>query len=425
MRKKLLLFLLLLTIIIPFGVFSNGNKIYVVKINGEINGATVSYVKDSIEKAEKNNVKNIIFEIDTYGGQIVAAEKIKNLIIDTDIHSIAYVNNKAESAGVLITIACEKIYMAPTATIGSAETIPKTEKNMSFWKAVLRDTAKLRGRNTQIVEAMADSDINIPGIAAKGKLLNLTAHEALDLGISNGTVRDLKDILTKENLEGYEIENINRTLMTKIVQITSNNIVSTLLLIIGMSCFVIEIFTPGFGIAGTVSIIAFALFFMGNIISGNSDFYALFIFLLGILLLFVEIIVPGFGLPGISGIILTIVGLVMSMSTVETALSSVALALIISIALGIFLIKKGAHSKFAKNITLFASESTDRGFVSVDFADINVNDTGVTITPLRPIGKAIINNKPYEVFSEYGLIEKDRKIIVTKVENAKIIVKEA
>lgn len=423
MKKRLLALLFFILLLIPINSYAKEENVYVININGEINGATVSYVEDSLKKASESKVDAVIFEIDTYGGQVISAEQIKNLIIDSDIKTIAYVNNKAESAGVLITIACEKVYMAPTATIGSAETIPKTEKNISFWRSVLRDTAQYRRRNTQIIEAMADSDVIVPNLSQKGKLVNLTSQESLDYGISDSTATNIDNILKSENLENAEVTNIDKSFGIKLVSFASNYIVSTILLIIGMVAFVVEVLTPGFGIGGTLSVISFGLFFLGNIISGNTNIYSLLIFLLGILLLVIEVIVPGFGLPGISGIIFVVVGLVMSMKTLEVALTSVAIALLITIIVAITLIKKGASSNFAKRITLFEKTSSDKGYLSVDSVDVKLNDKGITLTSLRPIGKVLINEKKYEAFSDSGFIDKSENIIVTKVENSKIFVK--
>ena len=424
MKKKLLTFLMLFLIFIPINLYANSqNDVFVVKINGEINNATVSYVEDSIKKAEEAKADAIIFEIDTYGGQVIAAEKIKNKIIDTDVRTIAYVNNKAESAGVLLTIACEKVYMSKTATIGSAETIPKTEKNISFWRSILRNTAEYRGRDEKIIEAMADSDVVIEGLSEKGKLINLTSSESLKYKISDGIADDYLQILEYENLNGRNIIEVEKTFEVKLISFVSNQFVSTFLLTIAMVALVFEILSPGFGIGGTISIISFGLFFLGNIMSGNSNVYSLFIFLLGLVLLFVEVIVPGFGLPGISGIIFVIVGIAMSMRTLEIAVASIAIAGVSSVIVGIILIKKGANSKFAKKITLFESMTAEKGYLSVDAPRIKVGDKGFTMTPMRPIGYIVIDNEKFEASSESGFIDKDEGVIVLKVDGSKIFIK--
>ena len=423
MKKKFSLLLFFIILFIPVLSFSKSDDVYIVKIEGDINGATTSHVESSIKNAQEKNVDTIIFEIDTYGGQVVAAEKIKNLIIDSNLNTIAYVNNKAESAGVLITIACEKIYMSNTATIGSAETIPKTEKNISFWRSILRDTAQYRNRNSEIIEAMADSDIEIPNLSKKGKLVNLTSKESLDYGISDGTVENYNDILKSEKLENKNIVNINMSFGNKLIRFASNPIVSTLLITIAMVSFVIEIFTPSFGLFGSLSVLSFGLFFIGNIVSGNSTIYSFLIFLLGLLLLFIELIVPGFGLPGISGIILLVLGIVMSMKSIEVAVTSVAIALVITIIVVIIFIKKGAKSKFINRITLNEKTSSENGYLSVDDANCNIGDIGITNTPLKPTGFAFINNKKIEVISESGYIESEMEIVVSNVYGSKVFVK--
>ncbi len=159
------IFLLLFSIV---ALAEGSGDVYVIPIQGEINKATYNYLKSTLNDILAKSPKAIIFEIDTYGGLIDQAEKIKNLIIGLDIPTISFVNSKAESAGgVLITISSEKVVMANSSTIGSAETIPNTEKVLSMWRSFLRDVAQLRGRDPKIIEAMADTDIYIEGISEK------------------------------------------------------------------------------------------------------------------------------------------------------------------------------------------------------------------------------------------------------------------
>ena len=143
-----LIILLILSSIALGTEVNTGDKVYVVPIKGEINRATNYFIENIIEELEHQGAKAIIFEIDTYGGLIDQAQQIKDSIISTDIPTISFVNNNAQSAGVLITIASERVVMAKNATIGSAETIPNTEKALSMWRAILRDTAQYRGRNS-------------------------------------------------------------------------------------------------------------------------------------------------------------------------------------------------------------------------------------------------------------------------------------
>ncbi|MDD2494980.1 MAG: nodulation protein NfeD, partial [Tissierellia bacterium] len=146
-RIGIILIILLILSSIALGTEGNtGDKVYVVPIKGEINRATYYFVENTIEELEQKDARAIIFEIDTYGGLIDQARQIKDSIISTDVPTISFVDKNAQSAGVLITIASEKVVMAKNATIGSAETIPNTEKIMSMWRSILRDTAQHRNR---------------------------------------------------------------------------------------------------------------------------------------------------------------------------------------------------------------------------------------------------------------------------------------
>ncbi|HEY4544574.1 MAG TPA: ATP-dependent Clp protease proteolytic subunit, partial [Tissierellaceae bacterium] len=226
-KKSIIIFLIVMLLFTNSLVFAKENKTndkaYVIPIHGEINGATKNFVVEQINKLNnKDDVGCIIFDINTYGGLIDKAIDIKDSIISTDIKTISYVNNKAESAGVLLTIASEDIAVSQNATIGSAETIPNTEKVMSMWRAVLRDTAQHRGRNPLIIESMAEKDIFIPGVIVKGKLLNLTSQEAIELEIADVVASDYEEILNKLEIDYESIVVIEENYQIKLAKYISN-----------------------------------------------------------------------------------------------------------------------------------------------------------------------------------------------------------
>ncbi|ERT57535.1 nodulation protein NfeD [Peptoniphilus sp. BV3C26] len=416
--KKLSTIIILL--LLMTNVFAKGNFAFIVPIKGEINGATETFVKESIEKAETNKT-SIVFEIDTYGGYVKSAEKIKNYILNAKIPTIAFVNNKAESAGVLISIACEKLYMAENSTIGSAETIPATEKNISFWRTLLKDTAEKRGKNAKVVEAMADKDLVIDGLTKEGKLVNLTAKESLDFGVSDGTCKDLNEVFQKEGITSSE--DLKMPILAKAVNLISNPYISTLILTIAVAAFVIEIFSPGFGLAGGISVLAFAFYFLGNILAGNSYQYAIFIFLIGVALIIVESIIPGFGLPGIFGIISIVIGLVLTMRSLDIALMGVASSMIVGGVISYVFVKQGIKSPFIQKITLRNSTSADFGYSSHDKPNVEIGSIGKSLTPLKPTGYIIIGDKKYEAISEIGYISKDEEVEVTEIKGTNIFVR--
>lgn len=426
MKIKIRLMILLLLMVIFLSNISyadNPGDVYIVPIKGEINKATYNFLKHTMDKLIYDGASTIIFEIDTYGGLIDEAANIKNLIISSPIPTISYVNNKAESAGVLITIASENVVMAKSATIGSAETIPNTEKILSMWRSFLRDTAQLRGRNTEIIEAMADQDMEIEGLVKRGKLVNLTSYEAVKYGIADLATDDYAEILAHFNLAGSNIKRVDESLQIKLSKYISNPYISSLLLTLGFVGLVIEILTPGFGFGGTISIIGFGLYFGGNILAGNSHWTSLVIFVTGLILLVIEGIVPGFGLPGISGIVLVLVGTILAMDSLTTAIFSLSIAIIITSIVSIILIKMGFRSKLLNKMVLNSEHKDERGYLSVDSMDEYLDKEGITITELRPSGFIDIDGIKLDALSESGFISRDNNIKVVRVEGSKIFVR--
>jgi len=423
--RRISIFLLLLMVIFlsNIGYVESTGDVYVIPIKGEINKATYNFLNHTLDEIINKGAKAVIFEIDTYGGLIDEAANIKNLIISLPIPTISYVNNKAESAGVLITIASEKVVMANSATIGSAETIPNTEKILSMWRSFLRDTAQLRGRNIEIIEAMADQDIEIDNLVRKGKLVNLTSSEAVEYGIADLATDNYDEILEYFNLGNSNIKRVNESLQIKLSKYVSNPYISSLLLTLGFVGLVIEILTPGFGLGGTISIIGFSLYFGGNILAGNSNWTSLVVFVTGLILLVIEGIVPGFGLPGISGIILVLAGTVLAMDSLAMALVSLSIAIIITTIVSIVLIKMGFKSKLLNKLVLSTGYKDEKGYLSTDSMNEYLDKEGITITELRPSGFIEINGIKLDALSESSFISKDINIKVVRVEGSKIFVR--
>lgn len=397
--------------------------VYVVPIKGEINNATFNFVDDQIKKLNEENAAAIIFEIDTYGGLVDAAIKIKDAIISSNIPTISFVNNKAISAGVLITVASDYVVMSESSVIGAAETIPNDEKTLSMWRSVLRDTAQFRGIDPIVIEAMADKDIEIPNVIERGKLLSLTATEAYDLNVTELISSDYNEMLDHFNIDYSNVNMIDENLQIRFSKMISSPIVSSILLTLGFIGLVIEIFTPGFGIGATISLIGFGLYYGGNILAGNSGWTEIIIFVIGLILLGIEALAPGFGLPGISGIVMIVVGIILAMDNVQYAIMSLSIAIIISTFLGIILVRKGYNSKLFKRVILDNMLMSNKGYVSSSDRSDLIGKEGRTLTDHRPSGFSIIEDQKYDTISDEGFISKDTEVIVSKVEGSKIIIR--
>ncbi len=425
MRKtRIFIFMLMLVLVFSSIVLAeDSDDVYVIPINGEINRATANFVVNAIEEANEIGPKAIIFEINTYGGLVDQAIVIKDAILSTNIPTISFVNNKAVSAGVLITIASEKVVMATNSTIGSAETIPNTEKNLSFWRSVLRDTAAFRGRDENIIQAMADKDLVVEGLNTQGKLVNLTSKEALEYGITDHISNDYRDILAKFNIENANIVEYEEGLQIKLAKYIATPALSSLLLTIAFVGLIIEILTPGFGVGGTISLLGFGLYFAGNILSGSSTWTALALFVLGLILIVIEAIVPGFGLPGISGTILVVVGIVLATDSLSVALISLSIAIIITTIITVILVKLGYRSKLLDRFILTGEKEKQESYLVERSKASYLNKTGITATELRPSGFINIEDKRIDALSDEGFIPAGVSIEVIRVEGTKIFVR--
>lgn len=416
------IFLILLTIYIP--VYSEeGNDVYVIPIKGEINKATYQFVKNRLDEVLTQRPAAIIFNIDTFGGLIDEANNIKEVIMKLDVPTIAFVNTKAESAGVLITIACEKIAMADGATMGSAETIPNTEKVMSLWLSWLRDTSERRGRDPVLISSMADKDIEISGVVKKGELLNINAREAKELGVADIIANNYRDILNNFNIQYNDIVEVETDLRTNAARILTNPYVASILLSLGFIGLLIEVFTAGFGAGGTISLIAFSLFFGGNIIAGNSSWGVLIIFIAGIVLLLIEAAVPGFGIPGIGGLVCVIASIVLAAGSVESAILSLSIAVVLTVIVAVLLIKYGPRSPYLDRIILKTAQNKETGYSGIIIKEDLVNKEGIVVTYLRPSGTVEIEGKRIDAVSEGEFIEKGAKVKVVKVEGPRVVVR--
>lgn len=430
--KKILLFIGL--ILCTFSICSyaeGGRNVYIIPIKGEINPAVTEFVKGAIKEAENDSeAVAIIFEIDTLGGMIHQATEIRDAIMKTKLDTISFVNNKAESAGVLLTISSKNIVMSKGSTIGSAETIPYTEKNISYWKGELRTTAEQRGRDVKLIEAMADKRMEIKDkkdgksyIVKKGELLNLTTKEAEKLGFTDLVADSHEEILSFFHIAYENIIEVDPSLKVKIAQSVTSGVLLPIILSIGFIGLVVEILTPGFGVGGTISLLAFTVFFGGSMLAGNAGMAVIFVFIIGIILLVVEAIIPGFGAPGIGGIICIVVSIVLSSESVILGVTSLGIAFLLTIVVAALLIKYGPKNKYLDKVILGTELRKDEGFIPTKEKEDLLGVEGITLTPLRPSGAIEVNDERLDVVTDGQFVEIGTYVKIIKVEGSKIVVK--
>ena len=339
--KKFIIFITLFTIIsfVILNTSTNGiDEVYLISIKGTIDLGLSSYVQRALEEAILNKAKAVILEVDTFGGRVDAAIQIRDKIINLNIPSVAYIKNRAWSAGALIALSAKYILMDKGASIGAAEPQPADEKNISALSAEFTSTAQSRGRPEKIAAAMVDKDIEIENIIEKDKILTLNTEQAIKLNFVDGIALNIKEVLNFLNLQDVKIKYISPNWAENISRFVTNPVVSSLLLSIGFLGLIIEFWTLGWGIAGTIGIISLSLFFGGHIIVGLAGWEAIILFLVGFSLLLAEIfLIPGFGLAGISGIIAILTSIFFTFGNIIQAAYSILIALGFTI-VGFFLL---------------------------------------------------------------------------------------
>jgi membrane-bound serine protease (ClpP class) len=408
-----------------------------VPIEGTIDGGLAAFVARNVSDAEKMHADGIIFHVNTPGGRIDSAVDIKDAILNSKVKTIAFVDKSAISAGSLISMACDSIYMAAGSSIGAATAVDlegkkASEKVISYMRAQMRATAQAKHRRTDIAEAMVDEDIAIQGLTAKGKLLTLTYTEALTVGISNGTVTGIDDILGRLGKKGAPVIESRINWAERVVRFLTDPIVSSLLLTVGFLGLIMELKAPGWGIGGTIALIALGLFFGSHYIVKLAGILEILLFTAGVLLVIFEIfIAPGFGVPGVLGIILilasfflSLVGKMPSSRDFVTAAHTMGWTFLFTVALGYFVIRYLPHTKLFNRIIMAAVENQSEGFSSADTAGELIGMTGTATSNLRPAGKAEINGRRLDVVTEGEYILKGAAVVVTEAHGSRLVVKE-
>lgn len=422
-------------LIFSLASFPQEKKVYFGKIDSEIDLGMAPYVSRVISEANEADADAVIFKINTFGGRVDAATQIKDAILSSKILTIAFINNRAISAGSLIALSCRKIAMEPGSSIGAATVVDQTgqkqsEKYQSFMRSEMRSTAERNGRRTDIAQAMVDERIVIEGLVDSTQLVTLTAAEAKKYGIADTLVNNFDELLKAFDLANAEIININPNWAEDIVKFLNNPLVSSILIMIGFFGLFAEIKTPGWGLPGTVGLVSLALFFGSSYILNLASGIDILLFILGIILLIIEIfVIPGFGIAGISGIILILVSLFFSLTpsgplfnfdVISVAIVQLAAALIGALIL-IFLLAKYLPKSTAFNRLVLSDEVNT---VSYPSDDKLIGAEGIALTTLRPAGTAEINGKRIDVMTDSEYVEKGSKIKVLKVEGIKVVVKE-
>jgi membrane-bound serine protease (ClpP class) len=435
--KKLLL--VSFFIFFTLNLFSQ-KKVFLAEITGEINPRMAPYITRVISEAENNGAGAIIFRINTFGGRVDAATQIKDAIIGSRLLTIAFVNNRAISAGALIALSCRKICMVPGSSIGAATVVDQSgqkqsEKYQSFMRSEMRSTAERNGRRTDIVQGMVDENIIVPGINDHNQLITLTSEEAKKYGIADTLVYSLNDCLSTFGLKDAIVIRVNSNWAEDLVGFLTQPLISSILIMLGLVGIFAEIKSPGFGFPVIIGVISLLLFFGSSYILQLASFINILLFIIGIILLLLEIfVIPGFAITGVIGIILIIGSIFLSLvgnslpfwdsGAVSRAIIQLSASLLFAFILIYILAKYLPKSSAFSRLVLSNEEKADQGFVSYPSIKELIGMEGIALTTLRPAGSVEINGQKYDVVADWEYISKGNKVKVIRVEGIKVVVKE-
>lgn len=419
-------------------------KIYVFQIFEEIAKPAVRITQKALEEAKELEADIIILHMNTYGGAVDAADSIRTALLNCSIPIWVFIDNNAASAGALISIACDSIYMRKGANIGAATVVNQNaeampDKYQSYMRSMMRSTAEAQGRDPMIAQAMVDQDVYVEGISDSGKVLTFTTSEAIENGYCEGQAESIEELIKLNGIENYEIVRHELTPMDKVINFLISPAISGLLIMLIIGGIYFELQTPGVGFPLALAILAGVLYFAPLFLEGLADNWEILIFVLGVGLIALEVfIIPGFGVPGVAGIVLVISGLALSMVQNEgfempqsdftplvkafgIVLFSMFLGLIASFFAGKSLITTSA---FGQSVALQNEFLSADGYVAAEssYKEL-IGKTGIAITLMMPAGKVEIDDEQYDAAVQIGYVSKGDKVEVIAYEGMQLIVK--
>ena len=429
-----------------FNILANNEekKILFGKIDNNIDPRTNRYSKLLLDEASKDEYDIVIIEMDTYGGAVNDADDIRTRILDFEKPIYVWINKDAASAGALISIACDSIYMSSGASIGAATVVTgdgtqAPDKYQSYMRSIMRSTAEAKGRDPKIAEAMVDEDISVDSVSMEGKVITFSTKEAMKYGFCDAELNSVEEILDRQKLENYEIIKFEIGSAESIISFFLNPIVSSILILLILGGLYFELQTPGVGFPIMASITALILYLVPYYLNGVAENWEIILFFTGIVLIVIEVFVlPGFGVFGVMGLFTSIGSLILIMLNndlfdftfvLSKDLVNSSLSVLISVFSFLLLIIFGGvkitDSKAFKKIALEQTQEKSKGFISQKYSDDLVGMKGKSFSVLRPSGKVTIEDKIYDASTSGEFIEKNKIITVISNEGSSLKVKKA
>ena len=428
------------------------NVVYRVPIEGTIDLGLPPFIQRTLEDAESNEATAVIFDINTFGGRVDAATQIKDAILGADILTIAFINRRAISAGALISLSCEKIYMTGGGLIGAATAVDMTgkkgsEKVISFMREEMASTAEKRGRSKEIARGMVDEELTfthlvIGGDSIKvddiegrkdGKLISLTTEQALKYKIADGTAENMEALLDSLGYSSFKTIETTENWSEAIVRFLTNPVVASLLTTFGFLGILFELQSPGWGIPGFVGLACLILSLSASYIAQLATMSDMLFVLTGLALILLEVLViPGFGIAGLGGIGLMIYGLYLLLlpdipvgeEVLGQAMDGFLIGLVGAVIGVVLLAKLMIKTKFWEQLTAPDTQKKEDGYSNTLGWESLQGETGIADTDLHPSGWVRVKDQRIFVVSEGEFIEEGKEIKILSVDGNRVLVRE-
>lgn len=433
------IFTVLAALVISLVSFANDSLsvVYRIRLDQNIDKAAERLVVKGLQKAVTAGAEYVILDLDTYGGAVDAADSIRTSILRYEIPVIAYVNMQAASAGALISIACDSIYMKTGSSIGAATVVDQTgevmpDKYQSFMRGMMRATAQAKGRNPEIAESMVDT----------ANVLSLTPQEAIEVGYCDGIAENVTEVAIKVigNNE-FIIKNIedDMTWLDRLIQLLLNPLLQSIFMMMIIGGIFVEIRTPGIGLPLVTAIVGAMLYFAPLYLEQFAASWEIVMFVIGMILIALEIfVIPGFGIAGISGIIAVVASL--SFAMIDNAelirwdgslnlrpllrpIASVIFSITAAIFGSVWLVRKLYATRSFDNIALRQEMKASEGFTGVvSGLEQFIGEEVIVFADLKPSGKVKCSDgKIYEASLAFGgYIEKGSLVKVLRTEQGRL-----
>ncbi len=419
-------------------------RIYVFEIFDEIAAPTWRITQKALKEAREMDADIVILHLNTYGGAVDAADSIRTAILNFPKPVWVFVDNNAASAGALISIACDSIYMRKGANIGAATVVNQNaeampDKYQSYMRSMMRSTAEAQGRDPMIAQCMVDPDMYVEGVSDSGKVLTFTTSEAIENGFCEGQAESIEEVIALNGITDFEIIKLELSTLDRIINFLINPFVSGLLVMLIIGGIYFELQTPGIGFPLAAAVVAALLFFAPHYLEGLTEHWEILVFLAGIVLLVLEIfVIPGFGVAGISGIILIITGLTLAVvansglsmpdsdyGPLAKSFAFVSFSMLLALVLSFYISSKLSRvSIFGQSMALQDEFNSSDGYIASEqtYHEL-IGKTGIAYTVLRPAGKIVVDDEQYDATAQMGFIDKNEQVKVVGYENMQLIVR--